>query len=192
MNNYQDLQGKKILTVNEKYYVADHGVREAVYGGNMKDINLVLENVVYMELLRRGYSVTVGKVSDKEIDFPCFVLKVMAEQCCCTPSLSGFFPEPCPISESSATWQGSGIYLLCQAPLFFHSRHWKNFCISSGERRTFQFHSSASRKSRILRCLIPSRLISSSSIVTTYFGKLSRTPVNAPNSRWMVSSEASR
>ena len=83
-------------------------------------------------------------------------------------------------------------YLLCQAPLFFHSRHWKNFCISSGERRTFQFHSSASRKSRILRCLIPSRLISSSSIVTTYFGKLSRTPANAPNSRWMVSSEASR
>lgn len=79
-----------------------------------------------------------------------------------------------------------------KAPLFFHSRHWKNFCISSGERRTFQFHSSASRKSRILRCLIPSRLISSSSIVTTYFGKLSRTPANAPNSRWMVSSEASR
>ena len=37
----------------------------------MKDINLVLENVVYMELLRRGYSVTVGKVSDKEIDFVC-------------------------------------------------------------------------------------------------------------------------
>ncbi|MDO4327598.1 MAG: ATP-binding protein [bacterium] len=67
----QDLRGKKILTVNEKYYVADHGVREAVFGGNMKDINLVLENIVYMELLRRGYTVTVGKVSDKEIDFVC-------------------------------------------------------------------------------------------------------------------------
>lgn len=67
----QDLQGKKILTVNEKYYIADHGVREAVYGGNMKDINLVLENIVYMELLRRGYMVTVGKLSDKEIDFVC-------------------------------------------------------------------------------------------------------------------------
>lgn len=49
----------------------DHGVREAVFGGNMKDINLVLENIVYMELLRRGYTVTVGKVSDKEIDFVC-------------------------------------------------------------------------------------------------------------------------
>lgn len=67
----QDLQGKKILTVNEKYYVADHGVREAVFGGNRKDINLVLENIVYMELLRRGYAVTVGKVGDKEIDFVC-------------------------------------------------------------------------------------------------------------------------
>lgn len=67
----QDLQGKKILTVNEKYYIADHGIREAVFGGNMKDINLVLENIVYMELLRRGYTVTVGKVSDKEIDFVC-------------------------------------------------------------------------------------------------------------------------
>ena len=67
----QDLQGKKILTVNEKYYVADHGIREAVFGGNMRDINLVLENIVYMELLRRGYTVTVGKTGDKEIDFVC-------------------------------------------------------------------------------------------------------------------------
>ena len=67
----QDLQGKKILTVNEKYYVADHGVREAVFGGNRKDINLVLENIVYMELLRRGYTVTIGKAGDQEIDFVC-------------------------------------------------------------------------------------------------------------------------
>lgn len=67
----QDLQGKKILAVNEKYYVADHGIREAVFGGNLKDINLVLENIVYMELLRRGYHVTVGKIAEKEIDFVC-------------------------------------------------------------------------------------------------------------------------
>lgn len=65
----QDLQGKKILTVNEKYYIADHGIREAVFGGNMKDINLIFENIVYMELLRRGYNVTVGKSGEKEIDF---------------------------------------------------------------------------------------------------------------------------
>jgi len=65
----QDLQGKKILAVNEKYYIADHGIREAVFGGNMKDINLIFENIVYVELLRRGYKVTVGKSGEKEIDF---------------------------------------------------------------------------------------------------------------------------
>lgn len=65
----QDLQGKKILTINEKYYIADHGIREAVFGGNMKDIKLIFENIVYMELLRRGYKVTVGKAGEKEIDF---------------------------------------------------------------------------------------------------------------------------
>lgn len=67
----QDVQGKKLLAVNEKYYVADHGIREAVFGGNMKDINLVLENIVYMELLRRGYKVFIGKLDTKEIDFIC-------------------------------------------------------------------------------------------------------------------------
>lgn len=67
----QDLQGKKLLSVNEKYYVADHGVREAVMGENRRDINLILKNIVYLELLRRGYRVTVGKVGEKEIDFVC-------------------------------------------------------------------------------------------------------------------------
>ena len=67
----QDLQGKQLLSTNEKYYIVDHGIREAVFGGNMKDINLVLENIVYMELLRRGYTVTVGKIGDREIDFVC-------------------------------------------------------------------------------------------------------------------------
>lgn len=67
----QDLQGKQILATNEKYYMADHGLREAVFGGNMKDINLILENIIFMELLRRGYSVTVGKSGSKEIDFVC-------------------------------------------------------------------------------------------------------------------------
>lgn len=67
----QDLQGKQILATNEKYYIADHGIQEAVFGGNMRDINLILENIVYMELLRRGYKVTVGKSGTKEIDFVC-------------------------------------------------------------------------------------------------------------------------
>lgn len=67
----QDLQGKQLLTTNEKYYLADHGIREAVYGGNMRDINLILENIVCLELLRRDYKVTVGKTGNKEIDFVC-------------------------------------------------------------------------------------------------------------------------
>lgn len=66
-----DLRGKKVLTVNEKYYIADHGIREAVYGGNQTDIQLVLENIVYMELLRRGYTIHIGKIDNKEIDFIC-------------------------------------------------------------------------------------------------------------------------
>ena len=67
----QDLHGKQILASNEKYYIADHGIREAVFGGNMMDINLILENIVYMELLRRGYFVTIGRTGEKEIDFVC-------------------------------------------------------------------------------------------------------------------------
>ena len=66
-----DLQGKQILSTNEKYYIADHGIRKAVFGGNMRDINLILENIVYLELLRRGYKVTVGKTGEKGIDFVC-------------------------------------------------------------------------------------------------------------------------
>lgn len=67
----EDLKGKQILTSNEKYYIADHGIRESVIGGNTKDINLILENIVYLELLRRDYNVTVGRNGDKEIDFVC-------------------------------------------------------------------------------------------------------------------------
>ena len=67
----EDLKGKQILSSNEKYYIADHGIREAVFGGNMRDVNLILENIVYLELLRRNYKVTVGKSGDKEIDFVC-------------------------------------------------------------------------------------------------------------------------
>ena len=59
------------MTINEKYYVADHGLREAVYGGNLRDINLTIENIIFLELLRRGYQVTVGKVNEREIDFVC-------------------------------------------------------------------------------------------------------------------------
>lgn len=67
--NREDLVGKKILTINEKYYIADHGLREAVYGSNTRDMDQLLENIVCMELLCRGYNVTIGKAGDKEIDF---------------------------------------------------------------------------------------------------------------------------
>ena len=66
-----DVPGKKTLQVNEKYYLADHGIREAVYGDNERDIELVLENIVCLELLRRGYKVFIGRVGEKEIDFVC-------------------------------------------------------------------------------------------------------------------------
>ena len=65
----EDLVGKQILSTNEKYYLADHGLREAICGGNISNINLILENIVFLELLRRNYKVTVGKVGNKEIDF---------------------------------------------------------------------------------------------------------------------------
>ena len=66
-----DLLGKKILNVNEKYYIADHGIREAIMENNQKDINQVLENIVYFEMLRRGYNVKIGKVDNLEVDFVC-------------------------------------------------------------------------------------------------------------------------
>ncbi len=65
----QDLIGKALLSTQEKIYLADHGIREAIYGNNQRDINQVLENVVYMELCRRGYEVRVGKAKNAEVDF---------------------------------------------------------------------------------------------------------------------------
>lgn len=68
----QDLIGKRILAVDEKFYVADTGLRHAVVRGNLRrDIDQLLENVVYYEFLRRGYEVTIGRIREKEIDFIC-------------------------------------------------------------------------------------------------------------------------
>ncbi|MCI5724843.1 ATP-binding protein [Fusobacterium sp.] len=66
-----DLLGKKILTINEKYYIADHGIREAILESNERDINQVFENIIHLELLRRGYKVKIGKINELEIDFIC-------------------------------------------------------------------------------------------------------------------------
>jgi predicted AAA+ superfamily ATPase len=65
----EDVIGKRLLQFQEKIYLADPGIREAIYGNNQRDINQVLENIVYLELLRRGYRVSIGKSGDKEIDF---------------------------------------------------------------------------------------------------------------------------
>ena len=66
-----DLIGKKVLNVNEKYYIADHGMREAILGSNQRDINQIFENIIYLELLRKGYNVRVGKIDNLEVDFVC-------------------------------------------------------------------------------------------------------------------------
>lgn len=65
----EDLIGKRLLSFQEKIYLTDHGIREALYGNNQRDINQTLENIVYMELLRNGYEVTIGKSGQYEVDF---------------------------------------------------------------------------------------------------------------------------
>jgi predicted AAA+ superfamily ATPase len=66
-----DIKGKKILQSNSKYYIADIGLRTALFGRSDIDLGHVLENVIYLELMRRGYKVSVGKIKDKniEVDF---------------------------------------------------------------------------------------------------------------------------
>ena len=67
----QDILGKRILGTDEKYYLTDHGFHHALVDDNRRWLGRILENIVYMELLRRGYSVKVGKINKKEIDFVC-------------------------------------------------------------------------------------------------------------------------
>ena len=64
-----DIKGKKLLTTNEKYYTVDLGLRNCVKASGEFDYNKLYENIVYLELLYRGYDVKVGKTDDYEIDF---------------------------------------------------------------------------------------------------------------------------
>lgn len=64
-----DMQGKSVLKTQEKYYLTDVSFRYALFGYNRKMLDGVMENIVYLELRRRGYDVYVGKNNTKEIDF---------------------------------------------------------------------------------------------------------------------------
>ena len=64
-----DIKGKQYLKTGEKYYVSDLGLRYFILGRKIGDYGHVLENVIYLELLRRGYDVFIGKVDEYEIDF---------------------------------------------------------------------------------------------------------------------------
>ena len=64
-----NIKGKEYLKSLEKYYVSDIGLRNFMLGKKAMDVGHILENIIYLELLRRGYSVYVGKIDDMEIDF---------------------------------------------------------------------------------------------------------------------------
>ena len=64
-----DIKGKEILKTLEKYYIVDTGIRNVTLGFRDSDFGHIIENVVYFELIRRGYDVTVGKNDSLEVDF---------------------------------------------------------------------------------------------------------------------------
>ncbi len=68
----EDLMGRRILAVDEKFYAMDHAMRRAVVGGNVRrDIDRTLEAIAYREFLRRGYDVRIGRIKEKKVDFVC-------------------------------------------------------------------------------------------------------------------------
>lgn len=64
-----DISGRKILSSQGKYYLVDPGLRIEALGERANNRGSILENIVYIELLRRGYKVQIGKLENKEIDF---------------------------------------------------------------------------------------------------------------------------
>ena len=67
--NRYDVKGKEVLKSLEKYYVADTGLKNTIVGYNLDNYGHAIENVIYLELVRRGYKVYIGKTGTKEIDF---------------------------------------------------------------------------------------------------------------------------
>jgi uncharacterized protein len=64
-----DMKGKRLLEMYEKYYAGDVGLKHSLLGYKFSDISGHLENIVYLELLSRGYKVNIGKIGEQEIDF---------------------------------------------------------------------------------------------------------------------------
>lgn len=64
-----DMKGKRHLELHEKYYLNEIGIRHALLGYREADIGGILENIVFIELKRRGYSVSIGKMGEREVDF---------------------------------------------------------------------------------------------------------------------------
>jgi predicted AAA+ superfamily ATPase len=64
-----NIQGKQYLKTLEKYYAVDIGLRYMLLGSRSTDVGHILENVIYLELIRRGYEVYVGKINNLEVDF---------------------------------------------------------------------------------------------------------------------------
>ena len=67
--NRYDIKGKTLLKTGQKYYIADTGFLGVFFGRRDSDFGHILENIVFLELLRRGYSVQIGKIGELEIDF---------------------------------------------------------------------------------------------------------------------------
>jgi predicted AAA+ superfamily ATPase len=66
-----DLKGKRYLEINDKYFVSDLGLRHAILGYKSADISGMLENIVFLELVRNDYQVAIGRVGKQEVDFVC-------------------------------------------------------------------------------------------------------------------------
>ena len=64
-----DIKGKQYLRTGEKYYLVDMGLRYYLLGDRNADVGYILENIVYLELIRRGYQVYIGKIGEYEVDF---------------------------------------------------------------------------------------------------------------------------
>lgn len=67
-----DTKGKALLSTNEKYYSSDIGIRNHIKSSEVIDYNKLFENVIYLEMISRGYEINVGKVGEYEIDFICY------------------------------------------------------------------------------------------------------------------------